>query len=83
MMQAADAGERSAMVYMANAFETGIGLGTERYGRGCSDRIHGRCFDKPYLINRFSYLLTMAVIFLILYLNHRGVLRDTISFHRF
>ncbi|XP_013394430.1 eukaryotic elongation factor 2 kinase isoform X1 [Lingula anatina] len=30
MLQAADAGDRSAMLYMAKAYETGIGLGTER-----------------------------------------------------
>ena len=30
MIMAAEAGDRSAMVYLARAFETGIGLGADR-----------------------------------------------------
>jgi len=30
MLQAAEAGDRSAMVYLAKAYETGIGLGIDR-----------------------------------------------------
>jgi elongation factor 2 kinase len=31
MVQAADAGDRGAMIYVAKAFETGDGLGKKRY----------------------------------------------------
>lgn len=31
MVQAAEAGDRSAMIYVAKAFETGVGLGKRRY----------------------------------------------------
>ena len=31
MSMAADAGDRSAMLYMAKAYETGVGLGENRY----------------------------------------------------
>jgi len=30
MMMAAEAGDRSAMLYMAKAYETGVGLGEDR-----------------------------------------------------
>ena len=31
MLQAARAGDRDAMVYMAKAYDTGVGLGTKMY----------------------------------------------------
>lgn len=31
MLKAANANDRAAILYMAKAYETGIGLGTERY----------------------------------------------------
>lgn len=31
MLMAAEAGDRSAMLYMAKAYETGVGLGENRY----------------------------------------------------
>ena len=31
MIMAAEVGDRSAMIFMAKAFETGIGLGSDRY----------------------------------------------------
>ena len=32
MLQAATLGDRQAMVYIAKAYDTGTGLGTQRYG---------------------------------------------------
>ena len=31
MEEAAEAGDRSCMIYMANAYESGLGIGSERF----------------------------------------------------
>ena len=46
MLQAAERGDRHAMVYMAKAYETGMGLGTKRWAaqRKLPHVLHDCCF---------------------------------------
>ena len=53
MLLAAESGDRSAMVYMAKAYETGVGLGTERYFETPPPPKKKKCYFLIIILNAF------------------------------